>query len=214
MRLALVDDHELFRAGLAALLSRYPEFEVVGQAENAREAYLVIEHTRPDAVLLDLRLPGTDGIAAAREIRRRHPEIRIAMLSAFADPDFVSDALQAGAHAYLLKADPFSHCIEGLRAVARGQIYLAPGISPAAIEQHQRLSRSPERQNAFNLLSKREKEVFHLLLAGQSNTKISKELCISVKTVESHREHILKKLGVHSIVELVRFAARNGLILD
>jgi DNA-binding NarL/FixJ family response regulator len=209
-RLALVDDHELFRAGLARLLAGCPELELVGEAAEARSAYEVVERTKPDVVLIDVRLPGTDGIAAARELRRRHPSVRVAMLSASADPDLVADALQAGARGYLLKSVSPAICIEGIRAIARGEIFLAPGI--AKPPPPTRTRGQPE--SAYQRLSQREKEIFHLLVAGRANAVVARELCISVKTVESHREHILKKLAVHSIVELVRFAARQGLMVE
>ena len=213
-RVALIDDHVLFRDGLRSILAHYPEFELVGEAGSARAGYDLLERTTPDVVLLDVRLPGTDGVAAAREIKRRFSSVRVLMLSAFDDADLVSDALQAGAAGYLLKAEPTHECVEGLRAVARGRTYLAPKISSAAGEQHRRLSRSPQLGSTFQLLSNREKEVFHLLVRGLSNSKVARELCISVKTVESHREHILRKLGLHSIVELVRYASRNGLLSE
>ena len=218
VRVALIDDHALFREGLRSVLEHYPEFELVGEADNARAGYDLLERTSPDVVLLDVRLPGTDGVAAAREIRRRFSTVRVLMLSAFDEADIVSDALQAGALGYLLKAEPMAECVEGLRAVSHGRTYLAAKISPAAGEQHRRLQRSrddsSDGSSSFQLLSKREKEVFHLLVRGLSNAKVARELCISVKTVESHREHILRKLGLHSIVELVRYAARNGLLAE
>jgi two-component system response regulator NreC len=214
VRVALIDDHELFRAGMRGLLETYPDFQVVGEAADARSGYQMVAETTPDLVLLDVRLPGTSGIAAARELRRLNPELRVAMLSATSDADFVAGALQAGARGYLLKSLPVRTCVEGLRAVARGETFLAPGIPEAALEQHGRLQRGGERESLFQLLSRREQEVFHLLVQGRPNAAVAEELCISIKTVETHREHILKKLGLHSIVDLVRFAVRHQLIAE
>jgi DNA-binding NarL/FixJ family response regulator len=208
VRLVVIDDHALFCEGLKNLLHTHPEFEVVGDAPDARSGYELIERTRPDLALVDLRLPGVDGISATRELRRRYPKLRIAMLSGFNEADYVLDSLAAGANGYLLKAQPLEETLDGIRAISRGETFLSAQVPHPEIERR----RSPEGTSSYDHLSKREKEVFHLLVHGQSNAQVAKELFISVKTVESHREHILKKLDCHSIVELVRFAARHGFV--
>jgi DNA-binding NarL/FixJ family response regulator len=214
-RLAVLDDHELFRSGLCALLSTYPEFEVVGEASDARAGYTMVDSMRPDLCVVDLRLPGTDGISATRELTRRHPDMRVVILSAHAEPDMVADALQAGARGYILKESPFEECLEGLRAISRGETWLARSISTEEVDHlRKRRTRNGDSgpRGRLDILSNREREVFHLLVGGASNAKIARELCISVKTVETHREHILRKLSCHSIVELIRFAARQNLL--
>jgi DNA-binding NarL/FixJ family response regulator len=214
-RLALVDDHELFRSGLSALLATYPEFEIVGEAADARAAYSIVDNTRPDLCVIDLRLPGTDGISATRELMRRHPAMRVAILSAHDEPDMVADALTAGARGFMLKEAPFDECIEALRAISRGETWISPRIAAEEVETlRKRRVRNGDAgpRGRLDVLSNREREVFHLLVAGASNSKIARELCISVKTVETHREHILRKLSCHSIVELIRFAARQNLL--
>lgn len=214
-RLVLVDDHELFRSGLSALLAANPEFEIVGEAADARSAYSVVDSTRPDLCVVDFRLPGTDGISATRELMRRHPDMRVAVVSAHEEPDIVADALSAGASGFILKAEPFQLCVEGLRAITRGETWLSPSIGTDAVEVlRKRRGRNGDAgpRGRLDVLSNREREVFHLLVAGASNSKIARELCISVKTVETHREHILRKLSCHSIVELIRFAARQNLL--
>jgi DNA-binding NarL/FixJ family response regulator len=211
IRIVLVDDHELFRAGMRALLEMQEEFHLVGEAASADASYPVIERERPDVVLMDLRLAGVDGIAAVHELRRRMPRIRVMMLSGFNELDMVTDALGAGAQGYLLKTSAPEDFLEGIRRVHRGEIYLSPEVPPEALERHRRLARGTK-DNGYQVLSRREKEVFALLVRGWSNTRVGQALFISVKTVESHREHILKKLGLHSIVELVRFAARQNLL--
>jgi two-component system response regulator NreC len=211
-RILLVDDHELFRAGLRAVLAEFPEFEVVGEAPDAHSAFLEHDRLRPDLTLMDIRLPGTDGIAATRELCRRDPGRKVAILSAMSDPDVCVEALEAGACGFFLKIQPVRDAVGAIRKVMCGETYLPPALQPVVEEQRSRLRKGKER--AFDLLSVREKEVFRLLVRGKTNQQVARELYISVKTVESHREHILKKLGLHSVVELVRFAAREQLLDD
>jgi DNA-binding NarL/FixJ family response regulator len=212
-RVVIVDDHVLFRSGLRAMLADHPEFEVVGEAEDARSGYDLIDATRPDLALIDMRLPGTDGISATRELMTRHPGLRVAILSAHDEPDLVIESLTAGARGYLLKTESLEQLLSGMRALARGETYVASGIAPETLEQLHRRQRSGKSSGGpIGMLSAREREVFGMLIAGRTNAAIAQELCISVKTVETHREHILRKLGCHSIVELMRFAARQSLL--
>lgn len=211
-RILLVDDHELFRAGLREVLATFPEFEVVGEAADARTAFLEDERLNPDLILMDIRLPGTDGIAATRELCRRNPMRKVAVVSALADPDVCAEALEAGAGGFLLKSLPVADAVGAIRRVMSGETYLPPELQPVVDEQRRRMHNGKHR--AYDLLSKREKEIFRLLIRGKTNSQVAHELFISVKTVESHREHILKKLGLHSVVELVRFAAREKLLDD
>lgn len=215
LKVALVDDHQLFREGLRAILAMQPDMNVVAEAGDAREAYGVIDTTQPDVVVLDVSLPGVNGIAAAREITRRDPRRKILVLSMHVGEDYVAQALSAGATGYALKEQSTSEVIEAIRAVARGQAYLCPRISRFVVEDYLRLRRGESSSSGpLDALSSREKEVFDLLVRGFSNDGVAGQLCISVKTVETHRAHILKKLHVHSIAELVRFAARHGLAMD
>src|SRR4051794_12662251 len=198
-RVLLVDDHELFRAGFRALLASYPDFEVVGEAADARTAYLEDERLKPDLTVMDVRLPGTDGISATRELRRRDPVRPVVILSALDMADVCIDAMQAGASGYLLKTQPVAEAVDGMRQIVSGETYLSPSMAPIVEEQRRKMARREDGARSFDLLSAREKEVFRLLIRGKSNSTVAKELCISVKTVESHREHILKKLGLHSV---------------
>ena len=152
---------------------------------------------------MDVRLPGTDGISATRELRRRDPARRVAILSALDMADVCIDAMQAGASGYLLKTQPVSEAVDGLRQVVGGDTYLSPSMASLVTEQRRKMAKREDGARWFDLLSAREKEVFCLLIRGKSNSLIAKELCISVKTIDSHREHILKKLGLHSVVDLV-----------
>jgi len=211
----LVDDHDLFRAGLRALLAGTPDLEVVGEARNAKDAYAVIEATNPQVVVLDVSLGKTDGIAITEELFRRRAGCRILMLTMHAAPDCAVRALQAGALGYSLKDEPADAALTAIRAVAAGEQYLSPRLPIAEIEAQIQLRRSaPPSAGAppLDALSRREREIFAMVVRGLANRLIAAELCISVKTVETHRAHINKKLGVHSGTELVRLAALYGLI--
>ena len=210
----VVDDHDLFRAGLRALLAGTSDLQVVGEARTARQAYTVIEATKPDVVVLDVSLAGTDGIAVTRELVRRGVGCRVLMLTMHAVPDCAVRALQAGATGYALKDEPADAALRAIRATAAGERYLSPRLPVAEIEEQLQTRRSAPTAGTPPLqgLSRREREIFAMVVRGMANRKIATELCISVKTVETHRAHINKKLGVHSGTELVRLAALYGVI--
>jgi DNA-binding NarL/FixJ family response regulator len=214
LRLAMIDDHRLFREGLRALLERQPDFEIVGEAADDREALALVEQTKPDLAIVDVMLSGVSGIAVTRELVQRLPDLRILMLSMHAREDFVAEALAAGAHGYSHKDQPAETIIGAIRTVMRGETYLAPTISGRVLESYRELRRrSGAPAGPLGALSRREREVFDLLIRGFGNRQIGRQLFISVKTVETHRAHILRKLHVHSIAELVRYAALHGLVL-
>jgi len=215
VRLVLIDDHTLFREGLHAILEREPDLEIVGEASDARSAYQLVEQVNPDVALVDIALPGVNGIAVTRELRRTST-CKVLVLSMHASEDFVSQAFAAGASGYAVKDQKAHEMVDAIRAVGSGRSYLCPRISRIVLEDSQRLRRGEplQKDGPCMMLSPREREVFDLLVRGFSNPRVAGELCISVKTVETHRAHILKKLRLHSMVELVRFAARHELISD
>jgi DNA-binding NarL/FixJ family response regulator len=210
VRVALVDDHPVFREGLRALAQLEPDLDVVGEANDAREAYRMAEEHRPDVMTIDVGLPGADGIAATRELVRRLPELRVLVLSMHAGEDWVAAALSAGATGYALKTQPPEEVFGAIRDVARGRRYLAPTISAERVDDQ--LARHAEGRDPLAPLSRREREIFDLLVRGFSSQEVADELCISVKTVETHRVHIHRKLGVHSVAELIHYAAVRGLL--
>lgn len=214
IRVVLVDDHILFREGLRALLGTHGDFEVVGEAGDARQAYNVVEETQPDLVVLDVSLPGIDGFAAARELRRRAPAMRLVFLSMHAGEDHAARALTVGAFGYLLKEQAGEEVLAALRAVLRGETVIAPRLSRTTVDELLgRFKRGSGDTGPLGQLSDREREIFDMLVRGSSNTEIATHLCISVRTVETHRAHIMKKLNLHSMVDLIRFAAMHTLIL-
>jgi DNA-binding NarL/FixJ family response regulator len=204
VKVGLVDDHPVFRQGLRAVLESQPDIQVIGEASDAKQGYQLAEQ-RPDVMVVDVRLPGTDGIEATRELRRRAPRCRVLMLSMCDDREYVARAIAAGASGYLLKRAGAEEVLNAIREVARGACPLPAGWT---IESLQRQSSD----NPLSTLSQRESEVFRLLVRGFTNRDVSRELCISVKTVETHRANIHRKLDVHSVAALLHFAARHGLI--
>jgi two-component system response regulator NreC len=197
---ALVDDHDMFRAAIRRFLDRTGDLRVVCEAADAQAAFAAIDAAQPDIVLLDLVLVGMDGLSIARELATRAPSARVVILTGHDSPDRVQDALEAGACAFLRKTESLDALIACLRQVARGERPLGPAARP-------RPGTGPLR-----MLSPREREVFGLLVRGFSNPMIAREFHLSPKTIETHREHILKKLGLHSVVGLVRYAARHRLL--
>jgi DNA-binding NarL/FixJ family response regulator len=207
----LIDDHTVFREALAALLTqRDPSLEIVGERSTARDGIRAVSELRPDLVLMDIMLGGTSGIAAVRELRRLEIPCRILILTAIVEPGFVVDALSAGADGYALKEQPVDDVLGAIQRVSRGTGYVAPRMERSLGTQ--RGLPTPGLQGIVASLSVREREVFELVVAGYTNQRISTELFISVKTVETHRTRINKKLRVHSTVELLRLAALHGLV--
>jgi DNA-binding NarL/FixJ family response regulator len=203
VRLALVDDHELFRVTLGSVLHDRG-FEMVADGADARATFPAIDEGRAQVVLLDVALPGMDGITAAGELVARPASPKVLMLSGYETPHLVAAAFAAGAHGYALKSLSLDELVRGIRTVAEGRRYLAPGLSPLVDLAHGPLAS----------LSPREREVFRMLVGGLTLREISTELCISYKTAETHRDRIYKKLAVHSAVQLVRFAVVNNLLFD
>jgi two-component system response regulator NreC len=211
----LVDDRELFREGFRLLLQSQPDFDVIAEAETPPEAYHKVETLLPDVALVSSELHSIGGAAVTRELSRRAPRTKVLILSARHDDDSVHPALAAGAHGIALRSQPSAQVFEAVRTVAQGHAYLAPQISQSVLQDSLRLRRVDASQaGPCDALSRRERDVFELLVRGHSNRHIARFLGISPKTVETHRAHVLRKLGVHSIVDLIRFAARHQLPLD
>jgi two-component system response regulator NreC len=211
----LVDDGELFREGLRLLLQSQPDFQILAEAAKAEEALQRLDTLAPDVVIVAGELDGVGGAALTRELVRRAPRLRVLILSTRHDDEGVHQALAAGARGIALKTQPSSQVFAAVRAVAAGHAYLAPPISQVVLQDHLRLRRGePAPAGPCEALSRRERDVFELLVRGHSNRHIARFLGISPKTVETHRAHVLRKLGVHSIVDLIRFAARHQLPLD
>jgi len=206
VQLFLVDDHPLFREGLAYVLSREPGFAVVGQAGTAKQALAAIDAAHADVAIVDVLLPSVSGLSLVGELTTRCPGLRALALSTIDEPGLIADMLRAGASGYAVKTQPPEEVVDAVRAVAGGSRYLPPTISLAQIDAE--LS-SPSVADVGRL-TPREREIFELLIRGHSNDEIASRLYIARRTVETHRQHIVKKLSARSIAEMTRIAARHG----
>jgi two-component system response regulator NreC len=212
LTVALVDDHPLFREGLRTVLSAQADVEVVAEACNSRQACLMASASKPAVVVIDMTLPDGDGIAATQEILRQAPRTRVLMLTMHTSEFFVSRAFAAGVSGYAVKTQAPEEILDAIRTVARGETYLAPKFSHLFARQND-ARRTPIVSNSpLEELSRREREIFDLIVRGFTNEGMAGALSISVKTVETHRSHINRKLRVHSTGELIRLAALHGLI--
>lgn len=212
-RILVVDDHGLFREGLKMILRRDTRFTVVAEADNAEEGIRAALTARPDIVLLDISLPGRSGIDLAREIHVKLPDTRIIIVSMFLKPELVKEAVEAGASGYINKSSSPDTLLEGIRHVEEGQLYLDGVVSRELLSElkdngNGRPARNPE----YGLLSAREQEIMRLIAEGVPPRDIAERLFISVKTVKNHRANILHKLGLHTTYDMVKYAARIGLI--
>ena len=206
VRLLLADDHDLVRQGLKALLERQG-FQVVGEASNGQEALRLAAKDKPDVAIIDISMPVMNGVDAAREMTKSSPKTKVILLTQHDEDQYVTEALRAGVRGYVLKnqaADDFVHAI---REVCRGSVYLSPGISRTVVDAY--LSKT---YDSTDPLSGRERQVLQLVGEGKSTKDVAVQLGISVKTAESHRARLMKKLDIHETASLVRYAIRRGLI--
>lgn len=211
IRVFLVDDHAIFRAGLKVLLELYPDLEVVGEANEGREAIRQIQELKPDIVLMDIALPGMDGLAATCEILSLVPSCRILLLSQYENREYVLPGLKIGAAGYVLKRSAADQLLQAIRTVYSGRSYIDPALMDIVVEGLRQKAISPG-QDAFDTLTEREREVFILLAKGHKIPEIASILKLSPKTVDFHRANIMNKLGLTNRVELVQYALRKGLI--
>jgi len=210
MRVVLADDHTLVRAGLRALLDNVAEVEVVGETGDGREALSLIETHRPDVALLDITMPGLNGLEVATRAATLSPRTRILVLSMHAAPEYVAQALRAGVAGYLLKDAAAAELEVAIRAVARGESYLTPAISKQVVEGF--LRGAEPAPDPLAGLTARQREILQLVAEGRSTKQIAAVLDVSVKTVETHRSQLMERLDIHDVAGLVRFAIRAGIV--
>lgn len=205
-RVVLADDHALVRAGIRSLLERLPGVVVVGEAGSGDECRALVRRDTPDLVVMDIAMGGGNGLEAAAALRRDHPGVRVLLLSMHADRAYVEEALAAGVAGYLLKDAAAVELDLALNAVRKGEMYLSPAVSKVLVE-----ARSSGGELRAHELSPRQREVLRLLAAGQSAKEIAYSLGLSVKTVETHRAALMKRLDIHDLAGLVKYAIRAGL---
>jgi len=212
IRILLADDHTVVRKGLRMLLESQPGFEVVADAADGREAVRLAEKHSPEVVVMDVAMPGLNGIEAARQILAKIPQIAIVFLSMHSDEAYVLKALKAGARAYLLKDSAEYDLINAIRAVNEGKAFFSPAISKMLVEDYMRQMREREVEDSYELLTTREREILQLLAEGKNNKEVATVLNLSLYTVETHRSNIFQKLNLHSGAELILYAVRKGVI--
>jgi len=211
-RIVIAEDHTILREGLRALVSSDSKLEVVGEAEDGRDAVRCVEKLMPDLVLMDLSMPKLNGMDAIREIKKQHPEIKIIALTVHKTDEYILATLDAGAEGYVLKDATHAELMTAISSVLGGKPYLSPGVSQKVIEGYLEGKKSLKTNTAWDTVSQREKEVLKLIAEGYKNKEIADQLCISAKTVEKHRSNLMKKLDLHNASALTAFAMEKGLI--
>lgn len=212
LRILLGDDHTLMRQGLRKILEEQPDWEVVAEASDGRDAVRKTTALLPDLAILDIGMPLLNGIEATRQIVRRFPDIRILILSMHAAEPYIIQALKAGARGYLLKDTADTELIRGVAAIAAGKSFFSPSVAKVMLDDYVRHLADKGIVDRFDTLSEREREVFQLVVEGHTNKEIADVLHVSPVTVETHRAHILQKLDIHNMAELVLYAVRRGVI--
>lgn len=210
IRVLLADDHAVVRAGLSVLFNSHPDIEVLAAAAGGEEAVRRAAELRPDVAVVDFAMPGLNGAEAAARIREDAPEVRVLVLSAYEDPAFLRQVLQAGARGYVLKRAAADELVQAIRVVAGGGVYLDPALAARLVEPPPEAARHPTGE----ALSDREGDVLRLLAVGYTNKEIAARLKISVKTVETYKTRATEKLGLHSRVDVVRYAVHHGWLAD
>ena len=212
LRILLADDHTLVRQGLRRILEEKPEWEVVAEVKDGREAVLRTLELKPDIVIMDVAMPQLSGAEATRQIGRKSPHVRVLALSMYKDESYVSRALQAGACGYILKDSVDTDLIRAVTAVSEGKSFFSPVVAKIMLDDYVRSTEQQGVKDRFELLSGREREVFQLIAEGNSNKKIAKILSLSTSTVETHRSRIMEKLDLHSTAEIIHYALRKGFL--
>jgi DNA-binding NarL/FixJ family response regulator len=213
IKVLLADDHTVVRQGLRALLIAEGDIDIVGEAENGRQAIQLAKKLLPDVVLMDIAMPVLNGLEATRQITRTLPSAKVLILSSYSDDEYVQQLTQAGAAGYLLKQTAANDLLKAIREAQKGNAFFSPAIAKRLRDQCREafISGSPTRKRA-DYLTTREAEVLQLIAEGRANKQIACELCISIKTVEKHRQQVMNKLGIHDVAGLTRHAIAKGII--
>ena len=206
IRVLIVDDHGILRAGLRTFLNLQPDMEVVGEAAEGLEAVEKVKRLEPDVVLMDISLPGMEGLEVAKKLKKTHPDVKVLILTMHEDRRYLYSALKAGASGYVVKRAADTELIDAIRAAYRGDVFLHPSMAKIVAEDY------VEQAGMEKGLSDREREVLRLIAEGRTYKEMAKLLAVSVKTIETYRERIKEKLGLHTRAELVRYALEKGLV--
>jgi DNA-binding NarL/FixJ family response regulator len=212
LRIVLADDHTLFRQGLRRVLEEQPGWQVIADASDGAAAVRLTMERLPHIVIMDIAMPRLNGVEATRQIVRRAPEVRVLILSMYSDDLYITQALQAGAHGFVLKDSADADLVRAVRDLAAGKSYFSPAVSKVVLDDYVRHLADRGISDRFDALTEREREVFQLIAEGHSNKDIAALLHLSPGTVETHRARIMEKLDLHSAAEIVLYAVRKGVI--
>jgi len=212
IRVLLADDHTLIRAGLRMVVEAQPDLAVVAEADDGRDAVAKAQALKPDVVVMDIGMPGLNGIEAARQIREALPDTQVVMLSMHSDEGYVLRALKAGAKAYLLKDSAEADLARAIRAAAAGKSFFSPAVGKVLLEDYMRKLERTGAEDSYEILTPREREILQLVAEGSSSKDIANLLNLSVYTVETHRARIMQKLNLRGIPELILYAVRKGIV--
>jgi DNA-binding NarL/FixJ family response regulator len=209
----LADDHTVVRQGLRALISAEEDMEIVGEAENGRQAVELVKRLSPDVVVMDIAMPVLNGLEATRQIAKASPSTKVLVLSSYSDNEYVQQLTEAGAAGYLVKQTAANDLLKAIREAKKGNAFFSPGIAKR-LRDHCReaLTKGTPIKRRPDYLTTREAEVLQLIAEGRANKQIAAELCISIKTVEKHRQQVMNKLGIHDVAGLTRHAISKGII--
>lgn len=210
IRVLIADDHTIVRSGVRLLLEAEPDLEVVGEAIEGNEALAMVDSLRPDVVLMDITMPGIDGIEATRQIKSQWPETKVLVLTMHRSDEYFFEMIKAGASGYLLKGAETSELTHALRIVAKGEVYIYPSMANKLVKGY--LSSLESKENSESILSPREEEILQLLADGYSNKEIAEKLVISSSTVHTHRSNLMRKLNFNSRHDLIQYARKQGII--
>ena len=213
VRVLVADDHAILRSGLRLVLQRERDLVVAGEAADGRAAVEWMNREHADVIVMDVGMPGLNGIAATEQILRKHPGTGVIMLSMHSDETYVLRGLRAGARGYVLKESAENELIAAIRAVMAGKSYFSPKVSRLLQQEHVEQMRRSGGEDSYDLLTDREREVLQLVAEGKSNKEIAACLFLSVYTVETHRKNILEKLGLHGTADLILYAVRKGMVV-
>lgn len=210
IKVLLADNHAILREGLRGLLSIHPEIEVVAEAADGKEAVALASQVKPDVVLMDISMPVLNGMEAAKAIKQAHPDMKILMLTRYESEEYLFKVLQLGTSGYVLKSSASTELIWAIKTASEGLTYLSPAMTRFLLQKH--FGKDSGARKAGGLFTQREEEVLKLIAEGHTNQEVADKLFISLKTVQSHRTHVMEKLNLHDRTELVKYAIAEGII--
>lgn len=212
IRVFIADDHQVLREGIRLLLEKETDMEAVGEAENGGDAIFKVGRLNPDIVLMDITMPGLNGLEATREIKHRYPSMKVLILTMHETDQYLSEMLEIGASGYVVKTTTGGELISAIRSVYHGDVYLYPSIARMLVGEYLQRVKSGEEKSSYDGLTLREREILRYIAEDKQNREIGETLNISVRTVQAHRAHLMEKLGAHDRTELVKYAIRKGII--